>query len=56
MIYFSSDLHLNHDKDFIWRERGFSSVEEMNETIVDNFNIFLPMMITYIFLEIAAWD
>ena len=43
MIYFSSDLHLwlNHNKDFIWRERGFSSVEEMNETIVSNFNSVL---------------
>ena len=38
MIYFSSDLHLNHNKDFIYAERGFSSIEEMNETIIKNFN------------------
>lgn len=37
-IWFSSDLHLNHQKNFIWEERGFSSVEEMNATIIDNFN------------------
>lgn len=37
-IWFSSDLHLNHNKEFVWKERGFSSVEEMNVTIIDNFN------------------
>lgn len=37
-IWFSSDLHLNHQKDFVWKERGFSSVQEMNATIIDNFN------------------
>ena len=37
-IWFSSDLHLNHAKDFIWKERGFSSVEEMNAALIDNFN------------------
>lgn len=38
MIYFSSDLHLNHSKPFIYEPRGFSSVEEMNNTIIKNFN------------------
>ena len=37
-IWFSSDLHLNHDKDFVWKERGFSSVGEMNIALIDNFN------------------
>lgn len=37
-IWFSSDLHLNHNKEFVWEERGFSSVEEMNVAIIDNFN------------------
>lgn len=37
-IWFSSDLHLNHDKDFVWKERGFSSVGEMNVALIDNFN------------------
>lgn len=41
MIYLSSDLHFNHNKEFVWKERGFSSVEEMNEIIVDNFNSIL---------------
>lgn len=38
MIYFTSDLHFNHNKDFIYKARGFNSVEEMNEKIIDNFN------------------
>lgn len=37
-IFITSDLHFNHDKDFIWKERGFSSVNEMNEAIVNNWN------------------
>ena len=38
-IYFVSDLHINHraSLEFEGRER-FSSVEEMNQTIVDNWN------------------
>lgn len=35
-IYFTSDLHLGHDKDFIWKARGFNSVDEMNKTIIEN--------------------
>ena len=40
MIYFTSDLHLwlNHDKEFVWKDRGFNSVEEMNNIIINNYN------------------
>ena len=38
MIYFTSDLHLNHDRDFIYVPRGFNSVHEMNEAIIYNWN------------------
>lgn len=38
MIYFISDLHLNHNKIFVWGRRGFNSVEEMNETLIERFN------------------
>lgn len=37
-IWFTSDLHLMHNKSFIWKSRGFSSVKEMNEAIVENWN------------------
>lgn len=35
MIYFTSDLHLNHDKPFIYRARGFKDVLDMNDYIID---------------------
>ena len=38
MLYFTSDLHLNHDREFVWKERGFSSVDDMNEVLIDNIN------------------
>lgn len=38
MIYLSSDLHLCHNNDFVWKERGFSSVDGMNAAIIKNFN------------------
>lgn len=31
-----SDLHLGHDQPFIREKRGFSSIQEMNETIIKN--------------------
>lgn len=38
LIYISSDLHLNHDKPFIYTARGYSSVEEMNKDLITKFN------------------
>lgn len=38
MIYFTSDWHFNHDREFIYRARGFDSVERMNEEIVRRHN------------------
>ena len=37
-IWFTSDLHFGHDRDFIWAARGFESVDEMNEALVSRFN------------------
>lgn len=37
-IWLTSDLHFNHDKDFIWAARGFSSVQEMNEEQIKRYN------------------
>ena len=37
-IFLTSDLHFNHNREFIWKARGFNSVEEMNETIIERFN------------------
>ena len=37
-IYLTSDFHFNHNKPFIFLERGFQSVDEMNKTLIENFN------------------
>lgn len=38
MIYLTSDFHFNHDKEFIYKSRGFNTIEEMNIAIISNFN------------------
>lgn len=38
MLYFTSDLHFNHDREFIYRLRGFSNVYEMNYEIIRRWN------------------
>lgn len=38
MIYFTSDLHLMHDKEFLYKPRGYSNVEEMCEFVISNIN------------------
>lgn len=38
MIWLTSDTHFGHDKEFIWKVRGFNSCEEMNETIIERWN------------------
>ena len=37
-IFFTSDTHLCHQKDFLYVPRGFTTIEEMNEQIVQNWN------------------
>lgn len=37
-IWFTSDWHFCHDREFIWGPRGFKNVYEMNEAIVKNYN------------------
>ena len=37
-IWFISDTHFNHDRDFIYVTRGFESVNEMNQILVEKWN------------------
>ena len=37
-IWFTSDLHFGHDKEFLYKPRGFNSITEHDETIISNFN------------------
>lgn len=38
MDWFTSDLHIGHDKDFIWGSRGFGSIEEHDTQILLRWN------------------
>lgn len=47
-IFITSDTHFCHDKPFIYEHRGFRSVEEMNEIIIENWNkVIKPEDIVY---------
>lgn len=37
-IWFTSDTHFYHDQDFLYKPRGFNSIEEMNEAIIERWN------------------
>lgn len=48
-IFVASDWHLNHNKPFIYKARGFKNVQEHNEEIIKRHNsIVLPDDIVYI--------
>ena len=38
MIHFTSDTHFSHDREFLYKVRGFPTVDEMNEAIVERWN------------------
>ena len=40
-IWLTSDLHFNHDREFIYAPRGFESIKDMNEVIIENFNHYV---------------
>ncbi len=40
-IYVISDTHFFHDREFIWKVRGFKSVEAMNRAIIRNWNAII---------------
>lgn len=37
-IFFTSDTHFNHDREFVYSPRGFKTIQEMNRTLVKNWN------------------
>ena len=37
-IWVTSDWHFGHDREFIWKARGFASTEDMNEYIIASHN------------------
>ena len=56
-IYFSSDLHFGHNRGFLYEPRGFSSIEEHDETIVENWNkVVKPEDTVYLLGDIMLND
>lgn len=56
-IWFTSDYHFNHNKDFIYKERGFENIKDMNETLVQKHNALVhPDDIVYVFGDIVMGD
>ena len=37
-IFVTSDLHFGHDREFVWKVRGYNSVEDMNEQQITKWN------------------
>ena len=37
-IFVTSDLHFGHDREFVWKVRGFNSINEMNEAYAERWN------------------
>ena len=37
-IWLISDTHFNHNQPFLYEPRGFATVEEMNEAIIERWN------------------
>lgn len=37
-IFLTSDWHFLHDREFVWKVRGFDSVNAMNEAIIERHN------------------
>lgn len=37
-IFATSDMHFGHDREFVWKVRGFNSIQEMNDAYVNRWN------------------
>lgn len=56
-IWFSSDFHFCHNKEFLYKPRGFDNVENMNHAIVENWNSLVkPNDVAYILGDIMLND
>lgn len=54
MIYFTSDLHLGHENAIRFMDRPFQNTEEMNHTLISNYNALVKDINTvYILGDLA---
>lgn len=57
MIYFTSDLHFGHQQEFLYKPRGFSSVEEHDIQILENINsTVMPDDTLYVLGDLMLYD
>lgn len=57
MIFFTSDLHFCHNQPFIYKDRGFSSIEEHDTAIINNWNkIVSPKDTVYVLGDLMLND
>lgn len=40
-IWITSDLHIGHDRDFIYKDRGFETIKQHDDALVENWNRFV---------------
>lgn len=56
-IFLTSDLHFNHDREFVYKDRGFPSVEIMNEAIINRWNSMIgPDDTVYVLGDVMLGD
>ena len=57
MIYFTSDLHLGHNKDFIYKARGFDNISSHDIAILKNWNsVVTPDDTVYVLGDLMLGD
>lgn len=56
MIWFTSDLHLDHTKVIEYSNRPFKTIEEMNETLINNWNEYIAPKDEVWFLGDFCWS
>lgn len=53
----TSDLHIGHNREFVWEDRGFSSIEEHDRALVENWNSLIsPEDTVYILGDVMLKD
>ncbi len=55
-IWFGSDFHFGHNKDFIYKARGFSSVQEHDDAIIDSIVTNVTPEDCFVFLGDFSFD